>query len=191
VAEVRELARRTGVALLVGAHLPFESGWTNSAFLVGANGRILTRYDKAHLYGDDAKYYLAGRARPQSAAVKGALVASVVCFDFRFPEPFRRLALDGAQAIAVPSHVHGRNDMWKGPVVEGHIRSRAAENGRYVIFANAAGAPQNVPSMIADPRGEVVVMARRGPRAFLTATLDLTRVNDDFLSCRRTDLYGK
>ena len=112
------------------------------------------------------------------------------CFDIRFPEPFRALALAGAQMIVVPSHVHGKSDMWKNPVFEAHVRSRAAENGRFVVFVNAAGPEQNVPSMIADPRGELVAKCHKAARHLLVARLAVHRVSDDFLRCRRTDLYG-
>jgi len=189
IEETRALARKERMALVLGAHLPLEGGWSNSALLIGPDGRIAARYDKAHLYGLDAEFYRAGRAPPPVAAVLGAAVGIEICFDLRFPEMSRRLALDGAQVIAIPSHIHGRKDMWKRPVIEAHVRSRAAENGRYVVFANAAGPYQNAPSMIADPRGEVPALARRGARELLLARLDLDRVQDDLVRCRRQDLF--
>ena len=106
-----------------------------------------------------------------------------------YTHPALEDVLEGAGIIFVPSHIHGKAGMWKGPVIEGHVRSRAAENGRYVVFVNAAGPEQNVPSMIADPRGELIARCRRGVRQLLVARLDLRKVNDDFLLSRRTDLY--
>lgn len=191
VMELREYARANRLAIIVGAHLPRESGWTNSLLCIRGDGRMLARYDKAHLYGCDGEYYRPGDIPGAVATVGGAKIGLQVCFDIRFPEPFRRLALRGARVIVVSSYIHGRGDMWKRPVIEAHVRSRAAENGRFVIFANAAGPYQNVPTMIADPRGEIVVEARRGTAEMLTADLDLSAVNNDFLSIRRTDLYGR
>jgi predicted amidohydrolase len=189
VAEARGRARAAGISLLIGAHLPRGGAWTNSLLCIRSDGRVLARYDKAHLYGGDPEYYAPGREPAPVVTVRGARIGLQICFDIRFPEPFRYLALRGAQVTAVPSFIHGRNDMWKEGVIEGHVRARAAENGRFLLFANAAGPGQNVPSMIADPRGEIVAKARRGARELLVAELDLLRVNDDYLSLRREDLY--
>ena len=187
---VRRLAKRTATAVVMGTHLPLDGGWANSLLLIGPSGRTAARYDKAHLYGGDPHYYQPGHALPPVARAKGARLGLQICFDIRFPEPFRRLAEAGAEALIVPSHIHGEGAMWKDPVITGHVASRAAENGRFVIFANAAGATQNVPSMVANPRGEIVARARRGARRILTAELNLVEVNDAFLACRRTDLYA-
>ena len=191
LADVRRLARETRMAFVLGVQLPLEGGWSNSALLVRPDGRIAARYDKAHLYSLDVEFYRAGRALARVATAKRARIGMQICFDVRFPEPFRQLSLDGAQIIVVPSHIHGKRDMWKGPVIEAHVRSRAAENGRFVAFVNAAGAAQNVPSMIADPRGEIVARCRRRAGHLLVAKLDLSQVSNDFLSCRRRDLYGE
>ena len=187
--EIRATARAANLAVVLGTHLPLEDGWSNSLVLISPAGRLLNRYDKTHLYGRDIEYYRAGRAQPTVSGSKGARIGLQLCFDIRFPEPFRLLALGGAEILFVPSYIHGRNDMWKGPVVESHVSSRAAENGRFVVFTNAAGKAQNVPSMIANPRGEIIARARRGARQFLTVRIALDEVNNEYLSCRRTYLY--
>jgi len=187
--QMRAIAREEQMAIIIGSHLPLGDGWTNSAVLISRSGRITGRYDKAHLYGRDIEYYRAGRARPAPASAHGVKVGLQICFDIRFPEPFRALALAGAQIIVVPSYIHGAKNMWKGPIVTAHAASRAAENGRFLLFANAPGRTQNVSSLIASPRGDIIARARRGARQLLTARLDLTEVNDDFLSARRRDLY--
>ena len=190
LAGVRRMAREMRMAIVLGAPLPLEGGWSNSALLLRPDGRIAARYDKAHLYGRDAEFYRAGRATAQAARTKRVCVGMQICFDLRFPEPFRQLSLAGAQVIVVPSHIHAKKDMWKGPVMASHVSSRAAENGRFVVFINAAGvSAQNVPSMIANPRGEIIARCRKGVGQLLVAKLDLRAVNDDFLSCRRTDMY--
>jgi NAD+ synthase (glutamine-hydrolysing) len=188
--EVRGMVKASGTAVLVGAHLPRGTDWTNSLLCIRPDGRVAARYDKAHLYDRDPDYYAAGDAPGPVVSVKRARIGLQICFDVRFPEPFRRLALNGAQVLAIPSFIHGAKDMWKGPVIEAHVRSRAAENGRFVLFANAAGAQQNAPSMIADPRGELIAKARRGAEELLIASLDLSRVNDNYLALRREALYA-
>lgn len=190
VTEVKEIARTAGVAVAVGTHLPLDGGWSNSVLLLDTRGRLVSRYDKAHLYGRDPEYYRGGRERPSVVKTAGVRVGMQICFDIRFPEPFRALSLDGAELTIVPSHIHGKAGMWKGPVMEAHVRTRAAENGRFVAFVNASGPEQNAPSMVANPRGELVGRCRKRARRLLVVRLDLGEVNNDFLMCRRTDLFG-
>jgi len=188
--DARRMARAAGVAMILGTHLPSNGGWKNSVLAIRRSGRTLGRYDKAHLYGRDAEYYLAGTA-PAKVIRLGALrIGMQICFDLRFPEPFRALALRGAEVVIVPAVVHGEGESWKAPVIEAHVRSRAAENGRFVIFVNAAGRWQNAPSCVADPRGELIARIRRGARRVVTLSIDPLRVRDDFLRCRRTELYA-
>ena len=187
--EVRALTRRARVAVLLGTHLPADHSWTNSAILISPAGRRIARYDKAHLYGNDPDYYIPGDCAPEVKHVGRAKIGIQICFDIRFPELFRRLALAGADVILVPSFIHGTHDMWKRSVIESHVSSRAAENGRFVVFVNAAGRSQNVPSCVADPHGIITHAARRGARRFLDVALDLREVNNRFLSNRRPQLY--
>jgi predicted amidohydrolase len=190
VSAVRALARQHKIAITIGMHLPAQKGgWTNSLLQFNAQGRRIAQYDKAHLYGCGPDYYLYGDKPPKTVSVAGIKVGLQICFDIRFPEPFRELAINGAETIIVPSYIHGKDDMWKGPVIEGHVRSRAAENGRFVFFVNAAGRTQNVPSMIANPRGEIIAKARKFAAQVITTEMDLASVNSTILDCRRTDLY--
>lgn len=190
IEEVREHARESGMAILVGTALPLEGGWTNSLLLL-RRGAPTARYDKIHLYGRDTEFYRAGRALPRPARAGRARVGMQVCFDARFADPFRLLARAGAELIAVAAYIHGKSTMWKGPVLTGHLRSRASETGRFVAFANTADPTQNLPSMILNPRGEIVASCRLGAAQLLHATLDIGEISNDMLDCRRTDLYGK
>jgi len=189
VAEVRRIARKLRLAMILGTQMPLDSGFTNSTLLIRPDGRVPGQYDKIHLYGRDVEYYRAGCKRPTLARTRGISVGMLICFDIRFPELFRSLALGGGQIIFVPSYIHGPRTQWKNTVIASHVSSRAAENGRFVCFANTAGATQNVPSMIANPRGEIIAKCRRNARQLLVADINLREVNDNFASCRRPELY--
>lgn len=188
VQEARDLARASGLALFIGCALPLEGGWANSLLCL-QRGEAATRYDKLHLYGRDPEFYRAGRIMPSPVRAGGTRAGMQLCFDLRFAEPFRALAQAGAQWFAVAAFIHGKAGMWKGPVVAGHLRARASETGRFLAFANAAGAEQNVPSMILNPRGEIIAACKRGVPGLRHVAIDLNEVNDEMLDCRRDDLY--
>jgi len=185
--DVRQAAAEARIAVVAGTAVKQAKGWMDAAVLVGTNGKICGRYDKAHLYGEDTRYYLPG-GRAKVHRILETRLGMQICFDLRFPEPFRDLALRCAQVIAVPANICGTDGMWKGPVIEAHVRSRAAENGRYVVFANAAGPDQNVASMVADPRGEILARTSLDRAEVLTVDLDLARVDNGLLRARRVDL---
>ena len=113
------------------------------------------------------------RSSPTSRASGSA---SSVCYDLRFPELYRALALAGAEVLTVPANFTERTgrDHW-----EVLLRARAIENGAYVLAPSQIGGPPGQPafgrSMIVDPWGTVVAQApdRVG---IVTAVLDLGRV---------------
>ncbi len=118
-----------------------------------------------------------------------------VCYDLRFPELYRVLALAGAEVLCVPSDFTERTgrDHW-----EPLLRARAIENGAYVIAPAQCGVPPagNAAyghSMVVDPWGIVVARASDGP-GIVMADLDPVRVaaarrQIPALANRRPDAY--
>ncbi len=110
------------------------------------------------------------------ADVDGVRVGLSICYDLRFPELYRALALAGAEVLTVPANFTERTgrDHW-----EVLLRARAIENGAYVLAPSQVGGPPGQPafgrSMIVDPWGTVVAQApdRVG---IIAAELDLGRV---------------
>ena len=120
-----------------------------------------------------------------------------VCYDLRFPELYRILAVRGARLIAVPSAfttITGR-DHWQ--VL---LRARAIENQVFVIAPNQSGqAPPNFDSYghssIVDPWGRVLAGAETGAQQFVAADLDLSAQDEvreslPSLANRRPDSYA-
>ena len=100
-----------------------------------------------------------------------------VCYDVRFPELYRLLALAGAEVLTVPADFTERTgrDHW-----EPLLRARAIENGAYVVAPAQCGVPPAGPaayghSMVVDPWGTVVAQASDGP-GIVVADIDLARV---------------
>jgi predicted amidohydrolase len=136
------------------------------AVLEGAAGESAPRGGEAHARG----------ARAEAAGEADVRLGLSICFDLRFPELYREMALEGAVVMAVPSNfteATGR-DHW-----EVLLRARAIENGAFVIAPAQCGTGGGVPthgrSMIVDPWGLVVAQAADGP-GVVVGDLDLERV---------------
>jgi len=153
---------------------------SNTSVLIGPDGEDVAVYRKIHMFDVDVgsvSYRESEFERPGSEPVVaplGGLTAGLtVCYDLRFPELFRILALRGARLISVPSAftlATGR-DHW-----EVLLRARAIENQLFVIAPNQVGeAPPHYSSfgrsMIVDPWG-VVLATAPDEECFVAAELD-------------------
>jgi predicted amidohydrolase len=180
----RGWARELGIHLLAGS-ISERGGEgekaSNTSVLVGPDGEDIAVYRKIHMFDVDAggvSYRESEHERPGAEPVTapvGELVLGMsVCYDLRFPELFRILALRGARIVAVPSAftlATGR-DHW-----EVLLRARAIEDQVFVVAPNQSGeAPPHYSSfgrsMIVDPWGVVLATAPDG-EGFVVADLDL------------------
>ncbi|MFI5271524.1 MAG: carbon-nitrogen hydrolase family protein [Ktedonobacterales bacterium] len=178
----------------------------NTTVVFDTEGTLAATYRKIHLFdaapGDRAAIYReSATTAPGDAVVSvtidGMPLGLAICYDLRFPELFRALALAGAQVIVLPAAFTAETgrDHW-----EPLLRARAIENGCYVVAAGQAGA--HPPgrrcwghSMIVDPWGDILADAGDAPGGMALAELDLARVADvrrrlPSLANRRPDLYG-
>ncbi len=201
----RGWARELGVHLLAGS--VSERGSQEKAFntsvLVGPGGEDLAVYRKIHMFDVEAggvSYRESAHEQPGeeivTASAAGITVGLSVCYDLRFPELFRILAVRGAQLLTVPSAftlATGR-DHW-----EVLLRARAIENLAFVLAADQFGeAPphfsSNGRSMIVDPWG-VVLATAPDEECFVAAELDFEaqgRVRESLpsLANRRPGAYA-
>jgi predicted amidohydrolase len=199
-------ARDLGITLVAGsvAERPGPSGRApNTSVLIDPRGAVTAVYRKVHLFDVE----VAGRAyRESDAAEPGdrAVVADAgplrlgmsVCYDLRFPELYRRLATEGATALAVPSaftEATGR-DHW-----DVLLRARAIENQAFVLAAgqwgrHPDGAVSWGRSAVVDPWGVVLARCPDG-EGVAVADLDLDaqarlRARMPVLAHLRPDVYG-
>jgi predicted amidohydrolase len=202
----RRTAAELGIDLLAGSifeRLPGQAKGANTSVHVGPDGELKAIYRKIHLFDveiDGAVYSESSTEQPGDEIVLADLAGDVrlglsVCYDLRFPELYRILALRGAQVIAVPSAftLPTTRDHW-----EVLVRARAIENQCFVVAPNQIGHhPGNLRSggrsLIVDPWGLVLAGAADVETA-IVADLDLTILEDvrrrlPSLAGRRPDAY--
>lgn len=181
-----ELARELGIYLLAGSfheRIPHQDKVYNSALLFGPSGEQLSQYRKIHLFDIDApnvqlkesdEFAFGDAAQQDVIETPHGKLAVSICYDLRFPELYRRLALAGAQVIFVPAAftLQTGKEHW-----EVLLRARAIENEVYIVAPNQWG-QHNAQrqsygnSMIVDPWGKV--LARASDKAgFVLAEIDL------------------
>jgi deaminated glutathione amidase len=200
----RGWARELGIHLLAGsiAERGDEKAW-NTSVLIGPDGEDVASYRKVHMFDVDAggvSYRESEHEQPGGEAVTAPLgelsLGMTVCYDLRFPELFRILALRDARLIAVPSAftlATGR-DHW-----EVLLRARAIENQVFVLAPNQVGrADPHFESFghsaIVDPWGTILALAPE-EECFVAADLDPAaqdRVRTELpsLANRRPEAYA-
>jgi predicted amidohydrolase len=158
----------------------------NTSLVFDRTGQLAAAYRKIHLYDvqipDRVSYQESRTVAPGAdlvtVDVEGVRVGLSICYDLRFPELYRRLAIDGAQVLLVPAAfmAHTGRDHW-----EVLLRARAIENQCYVVAAGQIGdhEPRRTcfgRSMVIDPWGTVVAQLP-DTVGVTVADLDLDRLH--------------
>ncbi len=172
LAAYRDAACANGVWLLIGSltvRLNGDDRLANRSLLVDAEGTIVARYDKIHLFdvdlGPGERYRESATIAPGDRAVVadtpwGRLGLSV-CYDLRFPQLYRRLAQAGADFLTIPAAFTRTTGRAHWHVLQ---RARAIETGSWVFApaqcgVHAEGRETYGHSLIIDPWGEIVADA--------------------------------
>jgi deaminated glutathione amidase len=187
IAWARALARELGVDLVPGSILERVEGQeklANTSVHIDPQGELKAVYRKVHMFDVE----VGGRSYRESALEEpgeeivlsstdaGVRLGMSICYDLRFPELYRILAVRGAHVIAVPAAftLATTRDHW-----ETLVRARAIENQAFLIAANQVGAHpagqhSGGRSMIVDPWGVVLAQAPDS-ETHIVAELDLDR----------------
>jgi predicted amidohydrolase len=181
----RDAAHELGIDLVAGSvseRVEGEEKLRNTSLHIGPDGEIKATYRKVHMFDvevDGTVYRESDHEAPGddvalSATADGTPLGLTVCYDVRFPELYRVLAVRGARIITIPAAftVPTTRDHW-----EVLVRARAIEDQCFVIAANQVG--EHVEglrsggrSMIVDPWGLVLAQAADS-ETVITADLDL------------------
>ncbi len=191
---LRETAKSLAVWVLASLPEAGEPRPRNVAILAGPDGSA-TRYAKIHPFsfgGEDRVY--AGGDRIVTAEVEGVRVTPFVCYDLRFPEPFRLAAEDTDLFALVANWPEARREHWRTL-----LRARAIENLCYVAGVNRVGEGGGLryagDSAAISPWGEVVAEGRAS-EAVLVCDIEPAAVRDarakfPALRDRRPDAYRR
>jgi predicted amidohydrolase len=202
----RALARELGVDLIAGSIVERVEGQqklANTSVHVSPSGELSAVYRKVHMFDVE----VGGRAYRESdleepgeeivssQSADGVELGMSICYDLRFPELYRILAVRGARVLVIPAAftLATTRDHW-----ETLIRARAIENQAFVIAANQVGAHPDGNrsggrSMIVDPWGVVLAQAPDS-EGQIVAELDLARQQQiraelPALANRRAEIY--
>lgn len=173
-------SRKHGVQIVGGsvAERKGDGGVYNKIYVFDEQGEVQSDYSKIHLFRlmEEEKHLTAGDAIG-TLEVAGEKAGMMICYDIRFPELARKLALSGAKLMFVPAQ-------WPNPRLH-HWRTlltaRAIENQMYVIACNRCGVSGETSffghSLIIDPWGEIVAEAGE-TETIVRAEIELGLVNE-------------
>ena len=200
-------AKQDGVVLIGGSIAERREGrdkLSNTSLVFDAEGDLIARYRKLHLFDVE----IAGQSYRESEAEEpgdevvltetgGWKIGLTICYDLRFPELYRLLALAGAELVTVPANFTLQTGMAHWHAL---LRARAIENALYLaapgqIGEPLAGRPSYGHSLIVDPWGTVIAEAPDSGTV-VVAELERRRVSEirsrlPVLAQRRPDVYRR
>jgi predicted amidohydrolase len=203
----RDIARELGIDLVAGSiveRVPGQEKTSNTSVHVGPDGAVKAAYRKLHMFDvevDGMLYAESEHEQPGDELVvsklaDGTRLGMSVCYDVRFPELYRLLAVRGAEIVSIPSAftLATTRDHW-----EVLLRARAIEDQCFVVAPNQIGSHpggyrSGGRSMIVDPWGLVLATAPDTETA-IVADLDWAVLRDvrrrlPALDHRRSEIYG-
>ena len=167
----------------------------DTAFIINESGTVISTYRKIHLYDAlgfrESDKMIRGSKITRPVKTSIGKIGMMICYDLRFPEISRSLAASGSEILVVPS-------AWvDGNMKEDHWvtinKTRAIENGCYVIAPDQVGHIYCGRSLVIDPYGKILLdMKKKQGIDFVDIDLDKvsqTRELLPLLENRRTDIY--
>lgn len=194
-AELGTLARELGINIIAGSVADLRNGKVcNTSYIFDRQGTCIASYDKTHLFTPMAEHdFFAGGDHLCRFTLDGVPCGVIICYDIRFPELTRSLALQGIDILFVVSQ-------WPAVRIP-HLRvltqARAIENQMFVALCNscatANGTRYGGSSAILDPWGQTLALAD-AQEAVICADCDLHTVQEirssiNVFRDRRPELY--
>jgi predicted amidohydrolase len=202
-----KFARQQKSAIVTGFMESDEGKFYNSSVLIDTDGTLALVYRKVHLFDREKLLFEPGdRGFPVkeiSVGAEAAKIGMMICYDWRFPEATRSLAINGAQLVCAPSNIVTTTQM-RMPI----RRTRAFENKIYLAFADRVGeetimidgATETIMyqgcSAIIAPNGDILQSLNETETASITAEINpamtskkMINSRNDILADRRPEAY--
>jgi predicted amidohydrolase len=198
VPEIQKIAKDLSIAIICGVSEREGDSIYNSQVFIDANGNVIGSYRKTHLFtgtpiGEDECFVPGNELK--SFPFGGLRLGLSVCYDLRFPEVYRTLAIEQKANVFILSSA------WPFPRIE-HFRTlvtaRAIENQSYMISSNRVGTDEGVTccgsSAIIDPYGVILASASTDREEVILAEVSeevITSVRNKMavFAQRRPDVY--
>ncbi len=153
--EMQVWAQEHRIGLVFSQLESAEKKFFNTAYIINTQGRILASYRKIHLFshGGEHRVYTSGQ-KPVVVQTPWGRVGLAICYDIRFPELIRKLAVMGAEILIVPAQwPESRREHWLTL-----LKARAIENQFFVVGVNRLGKKEknrySGDSVAVDPWGD-------------------------------------
>lgn len=178
IGALRETARASGVALVVGFPESDGDRVCNSAVAIDPSGAIAGLHRKVQLFGTDEAGLFEPGSRFEAFDFLGRRCGLSICYDIEFPEVGRTLARQDVRLVLNPTA--NMEPYFDVPTTL--VRARALENAMTIVYANLCGSEGNLAytglSCVVGPDGNDIVRAGRDPAILIAeigAALDWTR----------------
>lgn len=186
-----EYAKKHKIYIIAGlAEEPVAGERYNSAVLINDEGGISGLYRKMqiplfvsppHKQTFEKNYFRDGNLGFPVFDTAHGRIGILICYDRHFPEAFRTLVLKGAEIIFIPTGARTWNTNWRAGMWESLLRTRAYENGVFLVVSNRSGTEGKTTylgkSVIISPIGaEILAMSNRPDDDIVYAELDLSNI---------------
>ncbi|WP_313017579.1 carbon-nitrogen family hydrolase [Macrococcoides bohemicum] len=195
IEKLSELAKQYQINIVGGSiAVRVEDKIYNRAIVINKKGELIHQYDKLHLVPmlDEPNYLTQGN-NISIFEIDNVKMGVIICYDLRFPEISRKLALEGIEVLFVVAE-------WPIERIsqfEKLLYARAIENQVYVIASNSIGKCNNTvfggKSMVINPLGEATTKIILG-EGTIQATVNIEEIRNirtkiPLLKTRRADIY--
>ena len=193
---LKEIAVDQGVTIISGSiPLRRDGKIYNGLIVIDKSGKTIADYQKIHLFSlfQEANFFAQGNQRCVFD-LDGVTAGTVICYDLRFPELIRAMAIDGMKILFAPAEwPAARGEHWRLM-----NQARAVENQIFVCAVNCVGEHKGSPfyghSMLIDPNGKVLAEGS-SEEEIIIGEVDLTvlaavRKNMTIWQDRRPEMYG-
>lgn len=187
-----EIANKNNCCIIVGMPEIIGDSIYNTSVVVGPNG-LIAKHQKSHLFMDEVEHFAPGTTQPTLFEWQGAKIGLGICYDYMFPEFWRKLGLAGANLFCNTANFvydYGFQVM----------KVRSIENGVFSITVNRIGTDAGINykggSEIVDNKGNILFKASNSEEQVYVVDIDLkqsknkvwNKINDLYKD-RRLDLY--